>query len=213
MHRRVFNKKTWLSPFSYAQSRISFVFCCFLGFLVPWFSPLQLNKIWQILCIMYGEEGGWTLFLCLQKLYLTDMFEWLLCYIHFDNIQIKVIFLFGPCFRMQTTPRKPSSCLDFKNQGKKSAKTRKLSFLRNDCAWGRGESRKPTKNQGEIQGSRKEKTKCFGWISAPKKRIVHIISGSDPVQPGQKAAVSVPEDRRQLRSIAYRFRHFCRFCR
>ncbi len=56
---------------------------------------------------------------------------------------------------MQTTPRKPSSCLDFKNQGKKSAKTRKLGFLRNDCAYGGGDSRKPTKNQWEIQGSRK----------------------------------------------------------
>ncbi len=37
-------------------------------------------------------------------------------------------------YGMQTTPRKPSSCLDLKNQGKKSAKTRKLGFLRNDCA-------------------------------------------------------------------------------
>jgi hypothetical protein len=81
MHRRVFIKKTWLSVFSYAQSHISLVFCCSLGFLVPWFSPLQLNKIWRIFCVMFGEEGGWTLFICLQKLYLTDMFEWLLCYI------------------------------------------------------------------------------------------------------------------------------------
>jgi hypothetical protein len=54
-----------------------------LGFLVPWFSPLQLNKIWRIFCVMYGEEGGWTLIVCLQKLYLTDMLEWLLCYIQF----------------------------------------------------------------------------------------------------------------------------------
>jgi hypothetical protein len=67
----------------YAQSRISLVFCCSLGFLVPWFSPLQLNKIWRIFCVMYGEEGGWTLIVSLQKLYLTDMFEWLLCYIQF----------------------------------------------------------------------------------------------------------------------------------
>jgi hypothetical protein len=81
MHRRVFIKKTWLSAFSYAQSHILLVFCCSLGFLVPWFSPLQLNKIWRIFCVMYGEEGGWTSFICLQKLYLTDMFEWLLCYI------------------------------------------------------------------------------------------------------------------------------------
>ncbi len=48
----------------------------FLGIL-----PLQLNQIWRIFCVMYGEEGGWTLFDCLQKLYLTDMFECLLCYI------------------------------------------------------------------------------------------------------------------------------------
>jgi hypothetical protein len=65
-----------------------------------------------------------------------------------------------------TTPRKPSSCLDLKNQGKKSAKTRKLGFLKKDCAWGGGDSRKPTKNQGENQGSRK-----------PKKRTVHTLSG------------------------------------
>jgi hypothetical protein len=42
-----------------------------------------------------------------------------------------------------------------KNQGKKSAKTRTLGFLGNDCAQGGGDSRKPTKNQGENQGSRK----------------------------------------------------------
>jgi hypothetical protein len=28
----------------------------FLGLL-----PLQLNQIWRIFCVMYGEEGGWTL--------------------------------------------------------------------------------------------------------------------------------------------------------
>jgi hypothetical protein len=31
-------KKTWLSAFSYAQSRILLVFCHSLGFFVPWFS-------------------------------------------------------------------------------------------------------------------------------------------------------------------------------
>jgi hypothetical protein len=44
----------------------------------------------------------------------------------------KIIFPFDPYFK--TTPRKPSSCLDLKNQGKKSAKTRTLGFLGNDCA-------------------------------------------------------------------------------
>ncbi len=74
---------------------------------------------------------------------LTDMFE------------CRITCPFNPYFSMQTTPRKPSSCLDLKNQGKKSAKTGTLGFLRNDCAQGGGDSRKPTKNQGEIQGSRK----------------------------------------------------------
>ncbi len=40
MHRQVFIKKTWLSAFCYAQSRISLVFCLSLGFLVPWSSSL-----------------------------------------------------------------------------------------------------------------------------------------------------------------------------
>jgi hypothetical protein len=30
--------------------------------------PLQLNQIWRIFCVMCGEECGWTLFDCLQKL-------------------------------------------------------------------------------------------------------------------------------------------------
>ncbi len=38
-----------------------------------------------------GEEGEWTLFVCLQKLYINDMFECLLCYsiFNFDNISLK----------------------------------------------------------------------------------------------------------------------------
>jgi hypothetical protein len=61
MHRQVFIKKTWLSAFSYAQSSILLVFCRSLGFL---FLPLQLNQIWRIFGVMYGEESGWTLFVC-----------------------------------------------------------------------------------------------------------------------------------------------------
>jgi hypothetical protein len=40
MHRRFIIKKTWLSAFSFAQSRILLVICSSLGFLVPWFSSL-----------------------------------------------------------------------------------------------------------------------------------------------------------------------------
>jgi hypothetical protein len=70
MQRRFIIKKTWLSDFSYAQSRISLVSCSSLGFLVPWFSSLQLNQIWQILYVMYGEEGegGFVYFLFVQLL-------------------------------------------------------------------------------------------------------------------------------------------------
>ncbi len=45
---------------------------------------------------------------------------------NFDNI-LKYISLWSMFHHV-------NSCLDFKNQGKKSAKTRKLGFLRNDCA-------------------------------------------------------------------------------
>jgi hypothetical protein len=81
MQRRVFIKKTWLSAFSYAQSRISLVFCHSLGFLVPWYSSLTAKSDLADFFVMYGEESEWTSFVCLQKLYLTDMFEWLLSYI------------------------------------------------------------------------------------------------------------------------------------
>jgi hypothetical protein len=52
MHRRLIIKKTWLSAFSYAQSRSSLVFCCSLGFLVPWFSSLTA-VLADFLCHMY----------------------------------------------------------------------------------------------------------------------------------------------------------------
>jgi hypothetical protein len=65
---------------------------------------------------------------------------------------------------MSTTPRNPSCCLVLKNQ---LAITRNLGFLRNDCAYGGGESRKPMKKPG--RNPRLQKAKCFGWISVPKK--------------------------------------------
>jgi hypothetical protein len=54
MHRRLITKKTWLSAFSYAQLRISLVFCCSLGFLVPWFSSLTADLA-DFLCHMYYD--------------------------------------------------------------------------------------------------------------------------------------------------------------
>ncbi len=48
MHRYAFR---WFSA-----SPLVFMF---LGLL-----PLQLNQIWRIFCVMYGEEGGWTLLVC-----------------------------------------------------------------------------------------------------------------------------------------------------
>ncbi len=44
MHRRLIIEKTWLSAISYAQSRISLVFCRSLGFLVPWLSSLTADS-------------------------------------------------------------------------------------------------------------------------------------------------------------------------
>jgi hypothetical protein len=65
------------------------------------------------------------------------------------------MFLFGHCFSIQTTPRKPSSCLDFINQGKKSAKTRKLGFLRNVkrlcIGWGKtAENQQKTREKSKV---------------------------------------------------------------
>jgi hypothetical protein len=57
MHRRLIIKKTWLPALSYAQSRISLVFCRSLGFLVPWLYSLTADSDLADLCVMYGEEA------------------------------------------------------------------------------------------------------------------------------------------------------------
>jgi hypothetical protein len=75
---------------------------------------------------------------------------------------------------MNTIIRKPSCCLGFKNQGIKLAKTRNLGFHRNDCAYGGGESKKPAKNQGLIQGSRKPSV--YFLIYAPKRTVLLTTS-------------------------------------
>jgi hypothetical protein len=59
MHRRFIIKKTWLSAFSYGQSRISLVFCRSLGFLVSWFSSLiDKTGLTDIVCDVCREGGG-----------------------------------------------------------------------------------------------------------------------------------------------------------
>jgi hypothetical protein len=86
LHRRVFIKKTWLSAFSYAQSHISLAFCCSLGFLVPWFSPLQLNRVggFFVLC-MEKKVGGLYLFVWKNYLSLTCLNGFFAIF-NFDNI-------------------------------------------------------------------------------------------------------------------------------
>ncbi len=73
MHRRFMIKKTWLSAFSFAQSRISLVIFRSRGFLVPWFSSL-IDKtdladfmcyVWRRRWSRWGEGGdGLCLFVC-----------------------------------------------------------------------------------------------------------------------------------------------------
>jgi hypothetical protein len=82
---------------------------------------------------MKKKAGGLYLSVCKNYISLTCLNGFLTIF-YFDNIFKKVSFYLVLVSECKTTPRKPSSCLDFKNQGKKSAKTRKLGFLRNDCA-------------------------------------------------------------------------------
>ena len=89
MHRRFIIKKTWLSAFSFAQSRILLVICSSLGFLVPWFSSLiDKTDLADFVCYVWRRRWGGGTFVCLQKLYLTvtDMFEYLFAMYNFEKI-------------------------------------------------------------------------------------------------------------------------------
>jgi hypothetical protein len=60
----IFIKKTWLSAFSYAESRISLVFCRSLGFIVLWFSSITAESHLVDLFVLCMEKkvGGLYLF-------------------------------------------------------------------------------------------------------------------------------------------------------
>jgi hypothetical protein len=88
MHRRFITKKTWLSAFSFAQSRISLVICRTLDFLVPWISSfLDKTDLADFVCYVWKEGGGVGDFVCLQKLYLTvtDMFKYHFAMYNFEK--------------------------------------------------------------------------------------------------------------------------------
>ena len=133
MHRRVFIKKTWLSAFSYAQSRISLVFCCSLGFLAPWFSPLQLNKIWRIFCVMYGEEGGWTLIVCLQNYISLTCLNGFFAIFSFDNIYIKSNISIWSLFQHANNSKKTKQLLGFQKPRKKIRQNKNTWFSWKHC--------------------------------------------------------------------------------
>jgi hypothetical protein len=113
MHRRVFIKKTWLSAFSYAQSHISLVFCCSLGFQVPWFSPLQMNRVggFFVLC-MEKKVGGLYLFVCKNDISLTCLNGFFAMF-NFDNILIKSNIFIWSLFQHADNSKKTKQLLGF----------------------------------------------------------------------------------------------------
>jgi hypothetical protein len=75
---------------------------------------------------------------------------------------------------MQTTPRKPSSCMDFKNQGKNPPKQERLVFLET-TVHRVGET---TENQRKTREKTKVAENQVFWLDfCAKKRTVHYLSG------------------------------------
>jgi hypothetical protein len=66
MHRRLIIKKTWLSASSYAQSRISLIFCHSLGLLVPWFSSITADSdLADFLCYVWRRNRPFFWNICI----------------------------------------------------------------------------------------------------------------------------------------------------
>jgi hypothetical protein len=84
---------------------------------------------------MYGEEGGWTLFICLQKLYLTDMFEFFAIF-NFDNILIKssifILVLVSACKQLEENQ---TVAWILKTKEKNPPKQESLVFLEMTVHW------------------------------------------------------------------------------
>jgi hypothetical protein len=74
---------------------------------------------------------------------------------------------------MQTTPRKPSSCLDFKNQGKNPPKQESLVFLETTVhrVGEKAENQRKTREKSKVS-----ENQVFWLDFCVKKRTVHTSS-------------------------------------
>ncbi len=133
LHWRLLIKKSCFSAFRYAQSRIWLVFCHSLGFLVHWFSSVAAESdladcLWYVWRRRWLGGGG-DLFVCLQKLCLT-------------NICLNVLFANCNFDQNETTEYSYLVLISVINSFKKiklvlgfqKARKKNPWFLRNDCA-------------------------------------------------------------------------------
>ncbi len=106
-----------------------------------------------MLC-MEKKVGGLHLFVCKNYISLTCLNGFFAIF-NFDNILIKSNIFIWSLFQHANNSKKTNSCLDFKNQGKNPPKQESLVFLETTVHRVGETAEKPTKNQGEIQVSRK----------------------------------------------------------
>jgi hypothetical protein len=92
-------KKTWLSALSYAQSSILLVSASPLVFLFLGFLPLTAKSdLADFVSYVWRQDVG-TLFVCLQKLYLSYLFVHVFfALFNFNKTEVKSKSQFGPYF-------------------------------------------------------------------------------------------------------------------
>ncbi len=80
-------------------------------------------------------------------------------------------------FQHANNSKKTKRLLGFQKPRKKIRQNKNtwFSWKRLCIEWGRQQKT----NEKPGRKPRKQKTKCFGWISAPKNRTVHYHSGVD----------------------------------